>query len=230
MTDEFNGDKIDSSKWFDRNPFWKGRPPVFFHQDCVSLKDGILHLQAFTSTESQKRNLPKGFTHVSGFLRSKVPVRFGYFEVRAKLMNAHLASCFWLSNHQREEWSEIDCVEMAAGVPQHAQVFRPNTHYFHGPHYKGTLNKHLVNPAKIKIPFQPTQEFHTYGVEWNATHIRWFIDDIQVREIKNTHFFQPIMMNINVEANPYFQALPKDEELPNSYQVDWVRSWRAKSK
>lgn len=226
MSDEFDSPQIDNSKWWKRNPRWEGRPPVFFHPDCVAVKDGHLRLSALPSSESAKRNLPEKFTHISGYLRSKAQARFGYFEVRAKLMNAHLVSCFWMSHHARDEWSEIDCVEIPAGVPEHRHVFRPNTHYFYGPHYKGTLEKHLVNPKKIELSFDPTADFHTYGFFWDQNEIAWYVDDVEVRRIKNTHFFQPLIMSINVEANSFFKALPKDHELPGTYQIDWVRSWR----
>ena len=226
MTDEFDGDRLDLTKWHSTNPRWKGRRPVFFHKSCVEVRDGKLLLSAKTSAESEKLNLPRGYTHVSGFVRSRSTARFGYYEIRAKLMDSSLVSCFWASNHQREEWSEIDCVEMAAGVEEHTNFFRPNMHYFYGPHSKGSLNKHIVNPSRIKIPFDPREEFHTYGFLWTPTKIQWFIDDISVRTTPNTHCFQPLFMNINVEANKYFKALPQDDRLPAVYEIDWVRSWR----
>lgn len=30
LTDEFKGNKLDSTKWHDHNPGWKGREPGFF--------------------------------------------------------------------------------------------------------------------------------------------------------------------------------------------------------
>ena len=229
FSDEFIEDKLDSDKWHNRNPKWKGRPPVYFHPDCIQLGDGKLHLSAFASTESGKKKLPQGFSHISGFVSSKNLIRFGYFEIRAKLMDSSLVSCFWLSRHTKEEWSEIDCVEMAAGVKKHNGVFRPNLHYFFGPQYKGTHEKHWVSPAQIQLDFDPTQEFHTYGVEWSATHIRWYVDNKMVRETENKYHFQPLNLHMNVESNDWFEARPDDKRLPAEYEIDWVRSYQRKS-
>ncbi len=229
FSDEFDSDNLNSEKWHDHNPKWQGRHPVYFHPDCVELRDGKLHLSAFDSRQSGKRKMPKGYSHISGFVSSKNLIRFGYFEIRAKLMNSSLVSCFWLSRHTKEEWSEIDCVEMAAGVDKHNRIFRPNLHYFFGPHYKGTHKKHWVSPSRIELDFDPTEDFHTYGVEWSATHIRWYIDDELVRETKNKHHFQPLNLHINVETNSWFEAIPDDKRLPSDYQIDWIRSYQRQS-
>ncbi|MDP4624539.1 MAG: family 16 glycosylhydrolase [Akkermansiaceae bacterium] len=229
MTDEFNGDSLDVSKWFDHNPSWIGREPVQFHPYAVAVGDGNLKISVFDTKKSEKLRLREGYTNVSGFVKSKTLVRFGYFEMRAKLMDSSLVSCFWLSEHTKEEWSEIDCVEIAAGVEEHSRKLRPNTHYFHGPHYKGTLEKHLVQPSHHDLGFRAADDFHVYGLEWSATHIRWYVDGKMVRELPNTRFFQPLRMNINVEANSYFKALPDDNRLQGAYEIDWVRSWRPKN-
>ena len=44
MTDEFNGNELDRSKWYDHNPTWRGRQPVQFHPDCVEVRDGRLRI------------------------------------------------------------------------------------------------------------------------------------------------------------------------------------------
>lgn len=44
MSDEFNGRKLDDSKWWPTNPDWKGREPGWFDPANVSVKDGSLRL------------------------------------------------------------------------------------------------------------------------------------------------------------------------------------------
>ena len=226
MSDEFNAIVLDTSKWHPVNPSWRGRPPVHFHEECISIKDGILKIAAFDSHSSAKFNLPDTYTHVSGFIKSRKTARFGYFEIRAKLMNASLVSGFWLNRNSGEEWSEITIIEVPAGIDKFKDVLNPNVHYFYGPHYKGTVNNHLVEPSTISLGFNSTADFHVYGFEWSPSHLRWYIDGELVRESRNRHYFQPLNMNINVESNPYFSAFPIDEQLPSVYEVDWVRAWR----
>ncbi len=226
MTDEFNETSLDTDKWYETNPGWTGRKPVLFHKECITVSDGLLHVHAFDSKRSAKYDLPEGYTHMSGFIVSKELARFGYFEARAKLMNSTLVSGFWLNHGNKEEWSEITIVEVPAGIKKYESVLQPNVHYFYGPHYKGTVDNHLVEPSVIDLPYKTTDDFHVYGFEWTPTHMRWYIDGELVRESKNRHYFQPLKMNINVESNPYFGAAPEDSMLPAVYEVDWVRSWR----
>lgn len=226
MSDEFNGNTLDTAKWFGTNPSWRGRLPVLFHEACVSVKNGMLQIHAFDQHTSAGYDLPEGYTHLSGFIVSRQLARFGYFEARARLMNASLVSGFWLNHRTTEEWSEITIVEVPAGIEKYKSVLNPNVHYFHGPHYKGTVYHHLVEPSVVELPFNSADEFHVYGFEWTPTHMRWYVDGKLVRESRNRHYFQPLKMNINVEANDYFDALPIDDQLPALYEVDWVRSWR----
>lgn len=228
MTDEFDGDQLDGKKWYDHNPTWRGRRPVRFHPDCVAVSNGILRVSAMDAEASSKREPGRGFTHISGFVRSRAVTRFGCFEMRAKLMDSTLVSCFWLTHVGDEEWSEIDVVEVPAGIPRHERTLHPNLHYFHGPHYRGSTRDHLTDPSSHPLPFRMADDFHVYGVEWTPTHIRWYVDGEQIRETENTHHFQPLEMNMNVEANQYFDALPDDRRLPAVYEIDWVRAWRPK--
>lgn len=228
MTDEFEGEILNHKKWFDHNLTWSGRPPTLFHPDCVAVSNGLLHISAFDSAGSAKRKLPSGFTHVAGFVRSKRRARFGYFEMRAKLMDSSQVSCFWLTNTGRDEWSEIDIVEVPAGLEKYASILQPNVHYFRGPHYNGTVNDHIADQSHHDVGFNMADGFHVYGMEWSPAYIRWYVDGKLIREKHNDNYFQPLEMNLNVEANHWFGALPDDGTLPASYQVDYVRVWRKK--
>jgi hypothetical protein len=46
LTDEFEGKKLDSKKWHDHDPGWKGRQPGYFSTNNVTVRDGKLHLTA----------------------------------------------------------------------------------------------------------------------------------------------------------------------------------------
>ena len=35
LSDEFNGDELDDSKWWDFNPSWRGRKPALFSRENV---------------------------------------------------------------------------------------------------------------------------------------------------------------------------------------------------
>jgi hypothetical protein len=57
LTEEFEGNKLDSTKWHDHNPGWKGRKPGFFSKKNVTVKDRKLYL---TARVEELENLPEG--------------------------------------------------------------------------------------------------------------------------------------------------------------------------
>ena len=45
FSDEFNGSSLDTTKWLDHHPTWKGRKPGLFMPSQISVKDGFLQLK-----------------------------------------------------------------------------------------------------------------------------------------------------------------------------------------
>ena len=81
LTDEFDGGKLDESKWFPNNPGWLGRQPGYFNPKNVRVADGMLHLDA---KKESLANLPAGYhTYTTAFVKGKTKVRYGYFDSRS---------------------------------------------------------------------------------------------------------------------------------------------------
>ncbi len=222
LSDEFEGDRLDAVLWHDRDPKWAGRVPVMFDPQCVTVTNGQLHLAA---PKSDERPLAKGYTHRSGSIMARKLVRYGYFEIRAKLLDSTLVSCFWLYNHDKAEWTEIDIFEAPAGVPEYRKSLLTNVHVFYSPTYKGTQKKHLQDSSAWKAPFDVSADYHVYGLEWNKEVIRWYVDGVMIRERKNDFWHQPLYLCINIEANTHFKALPDNAVLPGVYKIDYIRAW-----
>jgi beta-glucanase (GH16 family) len=72
--------------------------------------------------------LPEGFTHTTGFIVSKQKVLYGYFEAEMKLLDASWVSGFWLSNAEKDWWTEIDICENCPGVEANRHDLNSNVH------------------------------------------------------------------------------------------------------
>ena len=101
-----------------------------------------------------------------------------------------------------------------------------NAHVFHSPAYKGTVKKHLSFPGQWQAPYRLADEQHVYALEWNKEVIRWYVDGQVVRELENTHWHQPLHLNFDSETMPEWFGLPKKEELPARFSIEYVRAWR----
>jgi beta-glucanase (GH16 family) len=220
LTDEFDGGKLDASKWHDHNPQWLGRRPGYFHPKNVSVSDGKLHL---TMRHETLNGLPEGYhTFTSAAVKSKIAVLYGYFEIKCRPMNSHGSSAFWFYNNQPEIWTEIDVFEMGAGAPGHEHTVHMNAHVFHTPEEK----RHWSRGGKWQAPYRLADEFHVYALEWNREVLRYLVDGLVVREMQNTHWHQPLHMNFDSETMPEWFGLPDPKDLPSTFSIEYVRSWR----
>ena len=220
LTDEFDRDKLDQSKWFPNNPGWLGRQPGYFNPKNVRVADGMLQLDA---KKESLPNLPAGYhTYTTAFVKGKTKVRYGYFEIRARAMDSQASSAFWFYDSTPEIWSEIDVFEIGARA-QPANYYM-NTHLFH------TLVEtvHWHRSRIWKAPYNLAQEFHVYGLEWDPVVLRFTIDGAVVREERNTHWHQPLALCFDSETFAGWFGLPKDDALPATFSIDYIRAWKRK--
>ncbi|ARV16527.1 family 16 glycosylhydrolase [Polaribacter sp. SA4-12] len=222
-SDEFEGKKVNTKKWFPNNPKWKGRPPTYFHGSNVSLEDGELVIRVNKHGDDK---LPKEFTHSTGFIKSKKKFLYGYFEAEVKLMDTPWVSGFWMTNVSRDWWTEIDICENAPGLDYNRHDLNSNIHVFKTPKDKGNIKKHFSRTKKYYFPEELQADYHTWGLEWTPEYIRFYIDGILFREAKNTHWHQPLEINFNCESNKWFGALPDDDRLDGEYHVKYFRTWK----
>ena len=136
-------------------------------------------------------------------LRTLEPVLYGKFEARYKPAQGDgLVSSFFTYNDScctTSPWNEID-IELL-GRYDHVVDFNTIT-WGQSSH----IRQHYV-------PFNPNEDFHTYGFEWTPDYIAWFIDGAEVYRQTENHiqelaYPQKIMMNI---WNPTYD--------------DWVGVW-----
>jgi len=221
MWDEFDGATLDGAKWRDHNPTWKGRQPAFFAKTNVAVRDGKLHL---SMRNENLEGLPKGYhTFTSAAVKSTAAARYGYFEVKCRPMKSHGSSAFWFYHQTPETWTEIDMFEMGAGAPKHLHTVHMNGHVFH------TLvnaDRHWSRGGRWNAPFRLADAWHVYALEWDPTELKYYVDGKVVHTIKNTHWHQPLTMNFDSETMPQWFGLPNPKDLPSTFSIEYVRTWK----
>lgn len=223
MSDEFNGSRLDPSKWYDHNPTWKGRQPGWFAPTNVTVSGGMLHL-TMRKEEPPAEARSEGYkTYTSAAVQSKDATRYGYFEVRARAMKSAGSSSFWFYKSDPDMWTEIDVFEIGGRAPGFERKLNMTVHVMHTP----TEKKHLSWGGVFITPTPLADDFHVYGLEWNQDEIKFYYDGVLVRKGRNTHWIQPLTMNFDSETMPEWFGLPKDEDLPSVYDVDYVRVWKS---
>lgn len=226
LSDEFKGHKLDATKWHDHNPTWLGREPGFFSKKNVTVSEGKLHL---TAKMEEVPNLPKMYhTYTTAAVKSKAKVLYGFFEIKCKPMDSRASSAFWFysqdpDKNNTKHWTEIDVFEISGKSPERERVYHMSVHVFVTPE---DGEKHWKKSEKWTAPFRLADDYHLYALEWDKKKIRWYVDGKVVRTVKNTHWHQPLHMNFDSETFSTWFGLPKKENLPSTFSIEYIRSWK----
>jgi len=189
MSDEFNGNSLNTTKWTINDPQWEGRKPARFEESSVSVSDGNLKI-----TASKKTNPSNGWTHNGGLVRSKTKKLYGYYEANMKANKTFMSSTFWLINKRNEftgcdyRVTELDVTENigvntggANWINRNIVTINSNTHS------RGTSCDSTpvgIRGDKSDIGEPAYAGYHTYGVWWkNATECLFYLDDEFVFEV-----------------------------------------------
>jgi beta-glucanase (GH16 family) len=224
LTDEFDGEVLDSSKWIPRHPSWRGRNSR--HEEVnISVSGGHLRLK---STLREGSTDVKASTVTAACVTSnKRRCLPGFYQTRIKASDLSMTSSFWFQG----EYSEIDVVE---------NVGRPSLEKMRDIEYKMMMNSHFRNggwdnenntPVQWKMPVRARDRFHVYGVWWKDAETLWmYHDGVKIAEIKTKgRFEEPQNMFFDTEVFKW-HGWPTRESLldpaRNTMLVDWVRAWK----
>ncbi|GAB2557959.1 hypothetical protein GCM10026983_26480 [Gracilibacillus alcaliphilus] len=174
--------------------------------------------------------------------------KYGYFEIRAKLPNtgdgSHVA--WWMIGVQDDqnifpfiedqtvtdhrssnETGEVDVIEISL---DNLSLWRPVMHP------NGSTALEYLHVPETKLPFDPGNEFHIYGFEWDANGTKYYVDNKLVQETDRTFDYR-MMTFLGVYAQGgmgkannifpkefvigYFRVYKKDAPpVPNDIQFD----------
>ncbi|GAB1858163.1 hypothetical protein MHTCC0001_30000 [Flavobacteriaceae bacterium MHTCC 0001] len=242
ISDEFNDNTFDDSKWENTNPKrWIGRAPGIFKANTVSEADGNLKLTSYLLDTPEEVN-GQTFTHAGSNIYSRASAQVGtYFEAKMKANKTFMSSTFWVINTFGEgsgcdrRTTELDiqeCVGFVNSTLNFAQSFDQSIHS--NTHSRGATCDETVEGSKGNNT--PTvkkvwEDYHVYGAWWKSpTEIEFFLDGIKVYTINPVEDFNlPMYLRMVVETYNWNPA-PADggmtgtEEERTTY-YDWVRSW-----
>ena len=243
FSDDFNKSKLDDTKWWDFNPAWHGRKPSHFARSNVKVKRGLLTLTAksLNPKKVSVQDLSRGYDKFStAIIKSKKRSYYGYYEARAKSMKAAVCNAFWLYDPLEEsvkyrdgEFSEeIDIFEVfgKANKKENKRAYYAAVHRYQTPYVESLVNKKkykLENRyTRLEVSYDFYEDFHIYGLLWTPDELVWFLDGKEVFRRKNDFFKRPLHIIFDAEIMEVWDGLPKLEDLPSNFKIDYVRVWR----
>ena len=254
--DEFEGDKLDTSKW--GFPWWETeRKGGYWHEDLVSVKDGNLVITTAYYDEPLENYYYENWHDRIDFndykegwytgcieTRGKYEFCYGYFECRCILpKSSGMWSAFWMMNDgvsnvdgSGQDGTEVDVFESmfykdvwwGAG-----DAVVTGIHYDgYGADHKGdTIGKWFAN--------NPYEEYNTYSVEWNENEYIFYINGVETNRLSTGGVSQnPEYLILSCEvagANGIADAdrngvgkMSMDTDETAEFIVDYVRVYQYK--
>ncbi len=272
--DDFNGSKVDTANWNVQNQSNYGSGN---HEDeCymaanTTVANGALNLVGKRETVSNCGSNPDGgnnYFFTSGMVTTraqggglKFKFRQGYAEVRMRIPRGNLYwPAFWLvgaadgSSPGWPDYGEIDVTEIYGSKPD---ISETNFHKADG--NIGAQNHNVANLASDSngININPpnafvagaTNSWHTYGINWTANRLDWYIDGVKVRsytaksaaDVAALGYEHSIILNLAMggagprysdhgytggESGGGYNNGNLVADLPGAMQVDYARVWQ----
>jgi len=247
FSDEFDGDKLDRSKWRTDNYYGlrfhpgniidKGKAPdIYYGDNMFSFNNSILSQIA--------NNEPKYINYVDwdgkDWGNYKIPYRvgqidssksfsqkYGYWEIRSKITSQPGSwPAFWLAS--TDSWPpEIDIYEIYTGKRGGKKHFSSNFHWREKVGQKE--GDKLMKPISHRV-LDVSKNFHTYAVEWSDKFFKIYYDNLLVRVYSNPEaikFFQ-YPMHIIIGNGVNVEQCADKAVYPTYHDVDYVRVFRKK--
>src|SRR3954451_4427483 len=216
--DEFNGSALDASKWKmgdkwnnrylsgnGEKEYYAGFPGDSYNP--VSVGNGVVDIRAQPASWSGMDTHGQPYTSGEISTADKYTQTYGYFEMRAQLPDGQgMWPAFWTIPADGSWPPEIDVVEK---INSDHSVYQ-TTHWDggqDGSKYEG------INPA---------DGMHTYGVDWEADKITYFVDGVKTAEKANVAN-APEYMLVNMSVGGYWPGDPGGEA--GDMKVDYVRAY-----
>lgn len=226
--DDFDGDRLDSTKWTDRrgvaphtygSPFNPQLEDTLFEPEQVGVEDGALRLSA-TPRRVQDELGGATYGFVSGVVHTGAHFAYTYGYAEARILvpdDAGYWPAFWmLPTPVDDQWPpEIDIAEFSAAL---GSTTRP------------TFNVHWRDAYGEQRQLGPTPygdpntsyagSWHTYGLSWEPGRLQVYLDGqpgpvFAGQDVPDQPMYLVLGMGVARGANP----------APAAMTVDYVRVW-----
>jgi beta-glucanase (GH16 family) len=211
--EEFEGDALNDETWnvLD-DAFGYGNRKQHYTPRNVGVSEGLLKIET-------KEEWSEGMPYTSGAVttRDKVVFQQGKIEVRARMPSGQgLLPAIWLWNNQRQEFPEIDIVEILGQEPGLAWS---TVHYEVGGLYGKTYSVADLEDL--------TADFHIYGLEWHEEKLTFLIDGNPVYTTSSFIPVEDMYLFINTGVGGDWVGNPDETTgLPKELLVDWIRYYK----
>jgi hypothetical protein len=230
--DEFNNTALDTSLWIPyyleyRTTKERAAARYSFKDSCLVLRidkdqptynSGSDPMKVSSIQTGQRDYLHKdNLNHTTPTIMKYTP-QYGYFEIRAKLVNQTGYHCaFWTVGRRDESWqeAEIDIME------QYGNAAASNFNLI--PWDDKNLSQ---SNGTQTLSFNPSTGFHLYALEWDSKSLKFYVDNVLIRTV-NQAVNYPAVFLLGIYENSGWtgSADLSASKYPREFYVDYFRAY-----
>ena len=218
-SDEFDGNKLDTTKWDYRATGRKRGYGIVSEDNCYL--DGEGHLVIKVTKKIGEYKIGQVGT------QNKYLTTFGYFECRAKMnheLGPHMA--FWLqsptmgveNDNPAEDGTEIDIFEY--------HVNNGTNIVYHNLHWNGYGDKHKHVGTTVQVD-GVDEGFHTFGLEWNENEYIFYVDGEETWRTSEAVSHRSEYMILSAELSGWGGDF-SESLFPDQVTFDYVHVYKRK--
>jgi beta-glucanase (GH16 family) len=230
LQEDFNGTGLETKRWhyLDENTV---RTYGKMLRSNVAVSNGTLKLYARKSMDATgKTDFSAGMISTQNSLNQ----RYGYFEIRAKLLTQTGPQCsFWLLQHSvgtpnavpnpSVYGTEVDIFEYHRGA---------GTEYlYYGLHWNGYNFSNGTHQVVLGSSYIPgiSKGFHVFGLEWTPKEYILYVDGIEKARTSTAISHIPEFIILSTEITGFggdrFQMI---SNVPDTFEVDYLKVYARK--
>lgn len=218
---------LDPSRWQIMTHSWATNLALFSPQ-AVSNADGnlVISLKPAPDGTIDDQGAPKPFFGAE--VRSRDTLTYGRIRARAKLARGSAVVSSLVSIYTpwpADNWNELD-IECLGASPSDVQF---NTMVYTGPPVQKPATQSVSptqDPHKESLPFDPSEEFHVYTIEWTPSSARFSVDDelkyTWTQRIDLMTLPQNVLLTIWASSSAGWAGAVTDETSKAQASYDWV--------
>ncbi|MBK0384147.1 glycoside hydrolase family 16 protein [Pedobacter sp. SD-b] len=225
--DEFSGTTLNSAFWTqETGNVWANNELQNYQASNTEVKDGYLTITA-------KKETVNGRDYTSSRINSQNKMKFTYgrVDIRALLPKSQgIWPALWMLGNNKSStnpWpkcGEIDLMELIGGTasPKSDSKIYSTLHWDDNGHQQ-SQGSYTLSSGKF------SDQFHVYSMEWNATTIIMYLDDVEFKRFNITpateeEFRKDFFFTFNVAVGGNWPGNPDSTTIfPQRMVVDYVR-------
>jgi len=202
---------IDWTKWDYREP-WSGidetmKEKTMWIPEMVDWYPGEIRLTATTDSEINFCGLISSHKFLN--------IKYGFIEVTAKMPPKGYVyfPAIWM--YDKTGWlPEIDIVELMGDDSKRAAFTH---HWMEG-------DRHQSDGKGVNLPFDLSQSFHAFAIEWTKNKITWFVDRVKCYEVTSNIPNVPLFLicNIGAGGTPAYSRVFQGGETPQKMVIKTI--------